>query len=253
MSKNNANPVEAMGAQAAAMTDMFKTMSALNVPMDSLAKLQSDYVAQATALWNDSLANAASTATASASGGAKAGKPLSDKRFASQAWAQNPMAAMAAQTYLLNARTMMQLAEAVQGDAKTKARIRFAVQQVVDAASPANFLALNPDAIAKAKGSPARASAKASSTSDMACARVVPTFRSTAATARPPSVFRLFISSRPTLRARRALRLAVAVLGSSSAKSAPFKRPNRPPVLWSAASRADSLRPRSCKNWLTAA
>ncbi len=37
MSKSNANPVEAMGAQAAAMTDMFKTMSALNVPMDSLA------------------------------------------------------------------------------------------------------------------------------------------------------------------------------------------------------------------------
>jgi len=154
MNKSNANPLDAMGAQAAAMTDMFKTMSGLNVPMDTLAKLQSDYVAQATALWNDSLANAAtvaaSAATGSATGAAKAGKPLSDKRFASQAWAQNPMAAMSAQSYLLNARTMMQLAEAVQGDPKTKARIRFAVQQLVDAASPANFLALNPDAIAKA-------------------------------------------------------------------------------------------------------
>jgi polyhydroxyalkanoate synthase len=38
----------------------------------------------------------------------------------------------------------------VQGDAKTKARIRFAVQQWVDAASPANFLALNPEAQKKA-------------------------------------------------------------------------------------------------------
>ncbi|MBL0086527.1 MAG: class I poly(R)-hydroxyalkanoic acid synthase [Ideonella sp.] len=128
------------------MTDQLKTLSGLNVPMDALTKLQADYVNQATALWNDALANAAKTS----SGQAEAGKPLADKRFASQAWAQNPMAAMSAQTYLLNARTMMQLAEAVQGDAKTKARIRFAVQQLVDAASPANFLALNPDALNKA-------------------------------------------------------------------------------------------------------
>jgi hypothetical protein len=38
------------------------------------------------------------------------------------------------------------MAEAVEGDAKTKARIRFAVQQWIDAASPSNFLALNPEA-----------------------------------------------------------------------------------------------------------
>ena len=47
---------------------------------------------------------------------------------------------MVAQAYLLNARTLLQMAESVQGDAKTKAKIRFAVQQWVDAASPANFL-----------------------------------------------------------------------------------------------------------------
>jgi polyhydroxyalkanoate synthase len=91
-----------------------------------------------------------STTTAVATGHAKDVKPLPDKRFASQAWAANPMAAMAAQSYLLNARTLMQMAEAVQGDAKTKARIRFAVQQFVDAASPSNFLAMNPDALQKA-------------------------------------------------------------------------------------------------------
>ena len=48
--------------------------------------------------------------------------------------------------YLLNARTLMQMAEAVEGDAKTKQRVRFAVQQWVDAASPSNYLALNPEA-----------------------------------------------------------------------------------------------------------
>ena len=58
--------------------------------------------------------------------------------------------AYTAQMYLLNARTLMQMAESVQGDAKTKARIRFAVQQWVDATSPSNFLASNPDALQKA-------------------------------------------------------------------------------------------------------
>jgi polyhydroxyalkanoate synthase subunit PhaC len=48
---------------------------------------------------------------------------------------------------LLNARTLMQMAEGVQGDAKTKARLRFAVQQWIDAASPSNYLATNPEAI----------------------------------------------------------------------------------------------------------
>ena len=55
-----------------------------------------------------------------------------------------------AQLYLLNARTLMTLADSVEGDAKTKARIRFAVQQWIDAASPSNYLALNPDALKKA-------------------------------------------------------------------------------------------------------
>jgi polyhydroxyalkanoate synthase len=52
--------------------------------------------------------------------------------------------------YLLNARTLMQLADAIEGDEKTKARIRFAVQQWIDASSPSNFLALNPEALQKA-------------------------------------------------------------------------------------------------------
>jgi polyhydroxyalkanoate synthase subunit PhaC len=42
------------------------------------------------------------------------------------------------------------MADALQGDAKTKARVRFAVQQWIDAASPSNCLALNPEAIQKA-------------------------------------------------------------------------------------------------------
>jgi polyhydroxyalkanoate synthase len=60
------------------------------------------------------------------------------------------MAAFSAATYLLNARTLMSLADAVEGDAKTRSRIRFAVEQWVAAAAPSNFLAFNAEAQKKA-------------------------------------------------------------------------------------------------------
>jgi polyhydroxyalkanoate synthase len=131
--------VQAIGT---AMTDMWKTMSGLSLPMDAMAKLQGDYISQATAMWNNTLTAFQKEGTPAA--------PVGDKRFSAEAWAKNPAAAMVAQAYLLNARTLLQMAESVQGDAKTKAKIRFAVQQWVDAASPANFLATNPEALAKA-------------------------------------------------------------------------------------------------------
>jgi len=131
-----------VGSFGTAVGESMKSIAGLKLPAEALAKLQSDYLTQAAEVWNRSLAAASQAGTG--------GQTLSDKRFSSDAWAQNPAAAMAAQAYLLNARTLMEMAESVQGDAKTKARIRFAVQQWVDAASPANYLALNPDALKKA-------------------------------------------------------------------------------------------------------
>ena len=49
------------------------------------------------------------------------------------------MAAFNAATYLLNARTLMGLADAVDADEKTRNRIRFAIEQWVAAAAPSNF------------------------------------------------------------------------------------------------------------------
>ncbi len=96
---------------------------------------------EATALWN----GAVERLTGQANGQAAGEQPkLGDRRFAANDWSANPSAALAAQTYLLNARTLMQMADAVEGDAKTKARMRFAVQQWIDAASPSNYLALQP-------------------------------------------------------------------------------------------------------------
>ena len=82
--------------------------------------------------------------------GFKPPKLTGDRRFADAAWNDNPMAAYAAAVYLLNARTLMGMADAVEADPKTCNRIRFAVEQWVAAAAPSNFLAFNAEAQRKA-------------------------------------------------------------------------------------------------------
>ena len=107
----------------------------LTFPPEKLLELQQSYVREASELWNQTLQ---STPT------------LKDRRFKSEAWASNPMAAFTAAAYLLNARTLMGMAEAAEGDEKSRQRVRFAVEQWVAAASPSNFLALNAEAQQKA-------------------------------------------------------------------------------------------------------
>jgi polyhydroxyalkanoate synthase len=128
-------------AFGATIGDVFKSMSGLSLPLPALSALQADYMAQASALWNQSIAAAPSN------GAAAKPEPLGDRRFSSPAWADNPMASFTARLYLLNARTLMGLADSVEGDEKTRERIRFAVQQYVAAASPSNYLPLNPEAL----------------------------------------------------------------------------------------------------------
>jgi len=103
-----------------------------------LQALQQQYIQDASALWNQGVQAGADAATAS------------DRRFAAEAWNANPVSRFSASAYLLNARTLMELAEAVEGDAKTKARLRFAVEQWMAATAPSNFLALNAEAQQKA-------------------------------------------------------------------------------------------------------
>ena len=107
----------------------------INFATDKLLELKEQYTKEALALLADGF------------------KPLQapgDRRFASPAWSSNPLAAYSASVYLLNARTLMGLAEAVEADEKTRNRIRFAVEQWVAAAAPSNFLAFNAEAQQKA-------------------------------------------------------------------------------------------------------
>jgi polyhydroxyalkanoate synthase len=71
---------------------------------------------------------------------------LKDRRFSAEAWSATPAYAFTAAWYLLNARYLQELVEALDTEPKVRERIRFAVQQWTAAASPSNFFALNPEA-----------------------------------------------------------------------------------------------------------
>ena len=111
---------------------------------DKLQAIQSQYLADAGALWRDGLT----------------AKPAADRRFAGEAWAQNPLSSFAAAVYLLNARTLLGMAEAIEADAKTRARLRFAIEQWLAASSPSNSLAFNAEAQRKALESQGESIAK---------------------------------------------------------------------------------------------
>ena len=135
------NPLANAAAWLASTAQGVAAMAGLHLPLPVLAKLQAEYLEQAGRLWNASLHPGAAGATDA--------PPLDDKRFG-PAWSEQPHSAFLARLYLLNSRTLVQLADSLEGDAKACRRVRFLVRQWVDAASPANFLALNPQAQALA-------------------------------------------------------------------------------------------------------
>jgi polyhydroxyalkanoate synthase len=84
--------------------------------------------------------------------GATAGEPLiaperGDRRFHAPEWRDNPVYSLLKQNYLLNARLINDLVEAADIDETTRYKLRFFAKQFVDAMSPANFAATNPEVL----------------------------------------------------------------------------------------------------------
>ncbi len=124
-----------LGAAARSLAEPASKLPTIQFAPEKLQQLQQQYLQQAAGLWEQSLHGAT---------------PAQDKRFEGQGWASNPLASFAAATYLLNTRTLMGLADAAQTDDKTRARIRFTLEQLTAAASPSNFMAFNAEAQKKA-------------------------------------------------------------------------------------------------------
>jgi len=68
-----------------------------------------------------------------------------DRRFSSPEWAARPDHLLTAHAYLLSSRAMQQMVDAAQVPEPLRRRLRFSVMQWVEAVSPANFLATNPE------------------------------------------------------------------------------------------------------------
>ena len=99
------------------------------IPQERLAEIQKEYFAE--------LAHIATNPEAI---------EVKDRRFAGKAWHSSWSKVIAA-TYLLNSKHLMALAKAVETDEKTRQKILFATEQMIDALSPSNFMATNPEVI----------------------------------------------------------------------------------------------------------
>ena len=71
--------------------------------------------------------------------------PRQDRRFADPAWREQPVFALIHQTYLLLAERLSEMVDDVRGiDDHEREQLRFALKNVLDAMSPANFPLTNP-------------------------------------------------------------------------------------------------------------
>ena len=105
------------------------------------AEMQKNYMRQVAEMWMGVTKSAAPLPSVDP------GAAVDDKRFAADAWRSDPRFDMLARAYLGYSQLMQQSVEAAPVDDKTKAQLRFATRQFVDAMSPANYLATNPEAI----------------------------------------------------------------------------------------------------------
>ncbi|MGZ3252974.1 MAG: class I poly(R)-hydroxyalkanoic acid synthase [Burkholderiaceae bacterium] len=126
------NPFNAQMGGMNAFTDKFKELG-VEIPHAVASQLQRDYMRELSALWQETM-----TSTEAA--------PAADRRFSSPEWQSNKLFAFNAAVYLLNAKYLTAMGDAVEGTEKAKQRVRFAVQQMTDAMSPANFFVSNPEA-----------------------------------------------------------------------------------------------------------
>jgi polyhydroxyalkanoate synthase len=99
------------------------------IPPDRLAEIQKEYFTE--------LAQIATNPEAI---------EVKDRRFAGKAWHSSWSKVIAA-TYLLNSKHLMSLAKAVETDEKSKQKILFTTEQMIDALSPSNFIATNPEVL----------------------------------------------------------------------------------------------------------
>lgn len=143
--KQPQGPEETAGA-VQQWTDMWAEWTRAFASVDSgkMAQLTQDYWTDAMKLWAGLLSGRKEDIPASASG--------RDKRFQGEAWDASPVYDLVRRSYLLASHYIGRGVGAFQGISDEERRkLAFQAKQFVDAMSPANFAALNPEVLAEAK------------------------------------------------------------------------------------------------------
>jgi len=73
-----------------------------------------------------------------------------DRRFAAPQWSESPYFDALRKAYLQNSKLLSDMVQGLQLDPQSKERISFATRQFIDAMSPANFVATNPEVLQRA-------------------------------------------------------------------------------------------------------
>ena len=131
----------AIGEQGKDATSKNDVLSPFSAALDA----QREFFNQAWKMWGSAAAQAFP-------GGMKSEiEPArGDRRFKDEAWQSGPFYSFLKQSYLQSAKQLYDQVEQAQVDEKTKLQLRFYARQFMDAISPSNFPATNPEVIQKA-------------------------------------------------------------------------------------------------------
>ena len=132
--------------QALGTSPVLPNAAAVPPQLPPVADLQLNYLQQQVQLWGRMMTGGALTEPV-------VSPDRGDRRFSAAEWRENPAYSFLKQCYLLNSRLMNELVEAAELDATAKHKLRFFTRQFIDAMSPANFAATNPDVLKAASES----------------------------------------------------------------------------------------------------
>jgi polyhydroxyalkanoate synthase len=107
-------------------------------PFAVAANLQRQFWSPIVEFWKGTLGNR------SAAGSRSSGR---DRRFQDEAWHHSPYYQLIKKSYLMTSKQLTDLVDQAQVDEKSKLQLRFYARQFIDAMSPSNFPATNPEVI----------------------------------------------------------------------------------------------------------
>jgi polyhydroxyalkanoate synthase len=116
----------------------FPATAAPWIPPEALADLTRRYQQRFEALWSG---------VALGGGLESVSKTEGDRRFTAKAWRDLPYFALIKDAYLLYSDYVRELSDLARADPDTKKRLAFVADQYINAISPSNFFATNPDAL----------------------------------------------------------------------------------------------------------